>query len=216
MLALLIAYYVSARFAAALDRLARIKQQHSLLFVVTSAVLAGAIIPEIFVIFFFQRGRLTRQNYRNLLFTAPTWAIDGILVDLMYRANAAWFGTVVTFPVVLAKICVDQFGYNPFLAAPGEVLVYEWKNQGFTWASVRRALSWAHYREKIVPTLFATWAVWFPLTAIIYSLPLPLQFPLFALALSLWVLLLTYMTNKFSPHPESEPSTHLPLPETNK
>jgi hypothetical protein len=37
-----------------------------------------------------------------------------------------------------------------------------------------------------------------PLMAIIYSLPLALQFPLFGLALTFWVLLLTYMTNRFA------------------
>ena len=116
----------------------------------------------------------------------------------MYRANALWFGDVVTVSVVIAKILVDQLGYNPFLAAPCEVLVYEWKNDGFSWASVRRAFSWNHYRDKIVPTLLATWAVWAPLMAIIYSLPLALQFPLFSLALTFWVLLLTYMTNRFA------------------
>ena len=36
------------------------------------------------------------------------------------------------------------------------------------------------------------------MTAIIYSLPLALQFPLFSLALVFWVLLLTYMTNTFA------------------
>jgi hypothetical protein len=49
-----------------------------------------------------------------------------------------------------------------------------------------------------VPTLLATWAVWIPVVAIIYSLPLALQFPLFSLALTFWVLLLTYMTNSFA------------------
>jgi len=34
--------------------------------------------------------------------------------------------------------------------------------------------------------------------AIIYALPYPLQFPLFSLALTFWVLLLTYMTNRFA------------------
>jgi hypothetical protein len=100
--------------------------------------------------------------------------------------------------VVTAKILVDQLGYNPFFAAPAEVLVYEWKNEGFSWKSVRRALTWEHYRDKIVPTLLATWAVWGPLMAIIYSLPFALQFPLFSIALTFWVLLLTYMTNRFA------------------
>lgn len=198
MLAVLLAYYFSPACAASLDRLAHYKDEHCLAFVVIAAVLAGAIVPEIFLVLFFQGGRAGAQNLHNLAFTIPTWAADGILVDLMYRGNALWFGNVATVPVILAKICVDQFGYNPLIAAPCEVLVYEWKNEGISWRSARRAISWEHYREKIVPTLLATWAVWAPLMAIIYALPLPLQFPLFSIALSFWVLLLTYMTNRFA------------------
>ena len=198
MLALLVAYYVSPAASRALGAMAEYKARHGIIFVVVAAVLAGAILPELFLILFFQSARPTRRNLRNLLFTIPIWAIDGSLVDLLYRSEAAWFGTVVTGPVVLAKICVDQFGYNPFFAAPFGVLTYEWKNSGFSWESLGRAFSWAHYREKIVPTLLATWAVWIPLMAIIYSLPLALQFPLFSLALTFWVLLLTYMTNSFA------------------
>jgi hypothetical protein len=198
MLAVLISYYVSPACADFLNRLAHYKEQYGLPFVVIAAAIAGAIVPELFVIVFFQRGRLRKENLRNLQFTIPTWAIDGILVDLMYRLNAHWFGDVTTVSVVGAKILVDQLGYNPFFAAPLEVLVYEWKNDGFSLASVRRALTWDHYRDKIVPTLLATWAVWAPLMAIIYSLPYPLQFPLFSIALTFWVLLLTYMTNRFA------------------
>jgi hypothetical protein len=198
MLVILISYYLSPAFAGFLNRLAHYKEQHGLLFVVIAAALAGAIVPELFVIVFFQRCRPRRENLRNLAFTIPTWGVDGILVDLMYRMNALWFGDVVTVLVVIAKILVDQLGYNPFFAAPAEVLVYEWKNEGFSWRSVRRALTWDHYRDKIVPTLLATWAVWAPLMAIIYSLPFALQFPLFSIALTFWVLLLTYMTNRFA------------------
>jgi hypothetical protein len=198
MLLVLIGYYSSARFADFLNRVAQYKNDHGLAFVVVAAVFAGAIVPEVFVILFFQRGRFRRENLRNLSFTIPTWGIDGILVDLMYRLNAAWFGDVTTVWVVTAKILVDQLGYNPFFAAPAEVLVYEWKNEGFSWKSARRAFTWEHYRDKIVPTLLATWAVWGPLMAIIYSLPFALQFPLFSIALTFWVLLLTYMTNRFA------------------
>ena len=198
MLFVLIGYYVSPSFAGSLDALARYKQQHGIGFVVAAAIVAGAIVPELFVIAFFQRGRFRQENLRNLAFTIPTWGIDGILVDWMYRLNANWFGDVTTVWVVTAKILVDQLGYNPFFAAPAEVLVYEWKNEGFSWKSLRRAFTWNHYRDKIVPTLLATWAVWGPLMAIIYSLPFALQFPLFSIALTFWVLLLTYMTNRFA------------------
>lgn len=198
MLSLLAGYYFSPAVASLLNDLAAYKLRHGFTFVVIASVVAGALVPELFLIFFFQHARPNQRNLRNLLFTIPIWAIDGSLVDLLYRSEAAWLGNVVTLPVVLGKICIDQFGYNPFFAAPFGILTYEWKNSGFSLDSLGRAFTWSHYREKGVPTLLATWSVWIPLMAIIYSLPLTLQFPLFSLALTFWVLLLTYMTNTFA------------------
>jgi hypothetical protein len=218
MLALLIGYYTCPAVAHALEHLSELRRAYGIAFILISSIIAGAIVPELFVIFVFQHGRLRRDNFRNLAFTVPTWAMDGVLVDGMYRLNAFWFGDVVSVGVLISKLCVDMFGYNPFFAAPLEVLVYEWKNEGFSWASVRRALTWTHYKDKIVPTLLATWAVWMPLMAIIYALPLALQFPLFAVALTFWVLLLTYMTNRFAGKIEADTpialATAEPLDET--
>ena len=204
MLALLVAYYTSSAIERALWSLADFKSAHARPFVVLASIVAGAIIPEFFVVVFFQRGRPNRRNLRNLAFTIPVWAIDGTLVDLLYRSEARWFGDVASVPVVCAKIVVDQFGYNPFFAAPFGVLTYEWKNSGFSLQPLRDLFTWTHYRDKIVPTLLATWAMWIPLMAIIYSLPLALQFPMFSLGLSFWVLLLTYMTNRFAAKIEAD------------
>jgi hypothetical protein len=204
MLALLIAFYTSQTVSAALSQLAEFKRAHGLSFVIVASVAAGAFVPELFLIFFFQRSRPNRRNLRNLLFTIPVWGFDGLLVDLLYRSEAWLLGDVVSVPVVLAKICIDQFGYNVLFAAPFGVLTYEWKNNGVSLRPVRELFTWGHYRDKIFPTLLATWAVWVPLMAIIYSLPLALQFPLFGLALSFWVLLLTYMTNRFAGEIEAD------------
>jgi hypothetical protein len=204
MLALAVAYYASLATADALGDLAQFKNAYGLAFVVVASVVAGAIIPEVFLILFFQRGRPHLGNLRNLAFTIPVWGFDGSLVDLLYRAEAHWLGDVATLPVVLGKISIDQLGYNVFFAAPFGVLTYEWKNNGISLRPVRDLFTWQHYRDKILPTLVATWAVWIPLMAIIYSLPLALQFPLFGLALSFWVLLLTYMTNRFAGKVEAD------------
>ena len=204
MLALAIAFYTNAPSAEALRRLAEFKREQGLIFIIVASVLAGAVIPEIFLILFFQRGRLQKGNLRNLAFTIPVWGFDGSLVDLLYRFEAQWLGDVATLPVVFGKICIDQFGYNVLFAAPFGVLTYEWKNSGISMQPVRDLFTWRHYRDKIFPTLLATWAVWIPLMAIIYSLPLALQFPMFGLALSFWVLLLTYMTNRFAGKVEAD------------
>jgi hypothetical protein len=204
MLTLLVAFYTSHTAFAILSQLAELKRIGGIPFVIMASVMAGAILPELFLIVFFQRGRPSRRNLRNLLFTIPVWGVDGTLVDLLYRGQAACFGDVATLPVVAAKICVDQFGYNPLFAAPFGVLTYEWKNNGISLRPIRDLFTWKHYRDKIIPTLLATWAVWIPLMAIIYSLPLALQFPLFGLALTFWVLLLTYMTNRFAAKIEAD------------
>jgi hypothetical protein len=204
MLALAIAFYANSTIAAALRNLAEFKRAQGAIFVVCASVLAGAILPEIFLVLFFQRGRPQRANLRNLAFTIPVWGFDGSLVDLLYRVEAHWLGDVATLSVVLGKICIDQFGYNVLFAAPFGVLTYEWKNSGVSVRPLRDLFTWPHYRDKIFPTLLATWAVWIPLMAIIYSLPLALQFPLFGLALSFWVLLLTYMTNRFAGKVEAD------------
>src|SRR2546423_5345224 len=198
MLMLLLSFYISHTAFALFSQLAELKRTGGILFVIVASITAGALIPELFLILFFQRGRPTRRNLRNLLFTIPVWGFDGWLVDLLYRGEAALLGDVASVPVVLAKICIDQFGYNVIFAAPFGVLTYEWKNSGISLRPVRDLFTWHHYRDKILPTLLATWAVWIPLMAIIYSLPLALQFPLFGLALTFCVLLLTYMTNRFA------------------
>ena len=204
MLALVLAYYLSPPVADLLDRLADYKRAHGLAFVIVATIIAASFLPEIFLVLFFQGGRVRAQNFRNLLFTAPIWAVDGVTVDFLYRGLAALLGDTASVPVVAAKICIDQFGYNVFFAAPYGVLAYQWKNSGFSFPVLRACLTPAFYRDKIVPTLCTTWAVWIPLMAMIYSLPLALQFPLFSLALTFWVLLLTYMTNRFAGKTESQ------------
>ena len=215
MLMLLVSFYTSHTAFALLSQLAELKRTRGILFVVVASVAAGALIPELFLILFFQRGRPSRRNLRNLLFTVPVWGLDGTLVDFLYRSEAAWFGDVATLPVVAAKICVDQFGYNPLFAAPFGVLTYEWKNSGISLRPIRDLFTWKHYRDKITPTLLATWAVWIPLMVIIYSLPFALQFPLFGLALTFWVLLLTYMTNRFAGKIEADAPLALAMAKLN-
>lgn len=198
MLAILLAYYFHPSSAALLNWLADYKQRHSIGFVLISSVLVGAVLPELFVIIFFQRGQVKKKNAENFLFNAPFWALDGFLVNEMYTLLAAWLGDRATFLVVVGKMCIDQFGYNPFFAAPFGIWGYAWKNGGYSFAKLRLLLTWDYYREHGLPVLVATWAVWIPLMAIIYSLPFAIQFPLFALALAFWVLMMIYMTNRFA------------------
>src|ERR1700731_4822667 len=92
MLALAIAFYANSTVADALRNLAEFKRARGLMFVVCASVFAGTILPEIFLVLFFQNGRPQRSNLRNLAFTVPVWGFDGSLVDLLYRGEAFWVG----------------------------------------------------------------------------------------------------------------------------
>ena len=74
MLMLLVSFYTSQTAFTLLSQLAELKRTHDILFVLIASVAAGALIPELFLILFFQRGRASRRNLRNLLFTVPIWA----------------------------------------------------------------------------------------------------------------------------------------------
>ncbi|NQW99872.1 hypothetical protein HQ447_04375, partial [bacterium] len=120
----------------------------------------------------------------------------GLAVDFFYRCQAGWFGEQVTVAVVAKKVVVDQFLYNPLFACPVTTWLYDWKARGYRFQGTSGFFSVGYYRDFIVPTLFATWGVWIPIMVILYSLPVLLQIPLFGLALTLWVMLYTWMSEQ--------------------
>lgn len=210
MLGLLLAYWFYPPTTALLDRLAAVKLRWGYGYSAASAAVAGGLIPELLRVLVFQKARLARENAANLLFTLPFWSFMGTVVDAFYRMQALWFGAESAFPVILRKVLVDQFLYNPLFAAPVTALLYDWKNRGYSWKRPPDFRIVSYYRDTVVPTLFATWGVWIPVVSILYSLPPPLQIPLFGLALSLWVILYTWMSERRTVEPVAETSGNFP------
>ncbi len=175
------------------DLLAHAKERGGYLFSMAAAALAGGAAPEVLKIVFFQRFRPTKRNLAELAFAMPFWAEAGLTVDILYRAQNVWFGSGVNFSTLAAKVFIDQFVYNPFYAAPTMTWAYEWRNRGFRLHANRDMFTAAFYVSRVIPTLLATWGVWIPLVALIYSLPPLLQTPLFSLALTFWALMVAFI-----------------------
>ena len=196
MLAVLLADYFYPPTRNWLNGLAAIKARWSYGYSGVNAIVAGAVIPELLRVFVFQKGRVRRENFANLMFAAPFWCVMGMVVDYFYRCQAVWFGEAVTFSVVLKKVLVDQFLYNPLYSGPVTAWLYDWKNHGYRLEGIGRFFTGTYYVEVVLPGLFANWAMWIPVVAILYSMPTLLQIPLFGLALSLWVILYTWMSEQ--------------------
>ena len=195
MVSIVVAYYTQPAVHAWLSMLADLKREGGLVSSGIAAAVAGGIFPEILVVAVFQRGKVRRDNWTNMAFNMALWGSEGIVVDLFYQLQCHLFGTQVDFTTVIKKMFVDQLIYTPFFATPVSMAAYEWKNQHYSPKGMSRVLTFDYYKHKSFPALIANWGVWFPLVAIIYTLPLLLQFPLFTLGLTFWVLQITYITS---------------------
>lgn len=202
MLILLVGWFFHSPTKNWIERLAATKQEWGLLYSAGAGACAGALIPELIRVIVFQRFRVQPGNYKKLVFTIPFWSFMGVVVDLLYRGQAFVFGDQANAATVIPQVLVDQFIYNPLFAAPVTVWLYDWYQQGYQWR--REFFSARYYRQKIVPTLFATWGVWIPVVTVLYLLPEPVQIPLFALALSFWVVIYTWMSEERFITPESQ------------
>lgn len=196
MAGVVLAYYFFPPAHEFFALLARAKERGGFLFSFTASLIAGAILPQALTVLVFQRGKLRRENLHEFLFLAALWSCDGCIVDAFYRLQVAMFGAQIDVATVVKKVLVDMFLFNPIYAAPVGMFFYAWKNQGYSPRGMSRTLTWSFYKNNTLPALVATWAVWIPVTAAIYSLPPLLQIPLFALALTFWVLMFAYITAK--------------------
>ncbi|HYG82722.1 MAG TPA: hypothetical protein VD861_20165, partial [Pyrinomonadaceae bacterium] len=82
----------------------------------------------------------------------------------------------------------------PFVSIPLTVATLEWKHRGYRLAGLSRVFSLRFYKQKILPTVVSALGFWLPVVILIYCLPLLLQFPLFTLALTLWVMIITWIS----------------------
>ena len=196
-----LAYYCWEPARAWLARLAEFKGEGGYLFSLVSGALAGGLLPELLTVAVFQRWRVRRENLGSLAFGVCFWGVMGMMVDALYRAQALAFGGGVDLATVLKKAAFDQFVFTPFFTIPLTVVVFEWRQAGYRLSGMARVLSPGFYVRKVLPAAVSGLGFWLPVVLLIYCLPLPLQFPLFTLALTLWVMIFTWISHAHKESP---------------
>lgn len=193
-LALVLAYYLHAPAREALDAVAGLKQRTGYLYSLVSTALFGGLIPFVWLRLHPATRAATPPSHG--LFLLGFWAFKGVEVDLLYRAQGWLFGNGTDVATVTLKVLGDQFVYVPLYSVPIGVLVYHWKEAGFSWAAMRRLRLAGFLFANLPKALLATWIVWIPAVALIYSLPASLQIPLFNIVLCFYCLLFATLTRK--------------------
>jgi hypothetical protein len=123
------------------------------------------------------------------------WAVLGLTIDTLYRGQALLFGDQTDAITIIKKVFVDQCIFSVFWSAPFTTLAMYWKEHNFSFQTAKKEFSGKIFTQEIPAVLIALWGVWIPAVAIIYSLPLALQFPLFSIVLCFWSLLVTALNN---------------------
>jgi hypothetical protein len=184
-----LAYYKMDSAKGFFDGVISVKQTHGFLYSFLATGLFGGLIPFLYLL---SAGKIKKGAVVSYgAFFVFYWAFRGVEVDAFYRLQSILFGDGLDWPTITTKVLVDQFVYCIVWSAPLTATCYGWKDAGFSWSRFRQMMTRQAVFFEVGRLLLTTWILWIPATAIIYSLPLALQVPLFNLTLCFFVLLVS-------------------------
>ncbi|HYF36138.1 MAG TPA: hypothetical protein VD994_12665 [Prosthecobacter sp.] len=189
--ALVWSYYQWPQAAAMWEAVAEFRLRWSYGFSFFATILAAAVLPTGIQWLFGTlppRGRLKR-----LVSLTVFWGYRGMEIDLLYRCQALLFGQGNDARTLAAKVAVDQFVYSALWAVPTYAVALRFIALGNSWRRTRESLG-RKFWTRTYPTILVTnWLIWIPTVALVYSLPGPLQFPLFSVVMCFFVLIVTLL-----------------------
>jgi hypothetical protein len=195
--ALGLAYRFSDAVRAVCVVLARWKTAGGLPFAALTSAIAGGVLPELAKWLVARQASPSdarAQRLRDMLFNASFFAVNGVLVDGLYRTAARLFGNDARLATVVRKIAFDQFVFTPIVMVLATALFLH-RQRGWSWARTRPALGRGFLAARVMPLLVPCWCFWIPIVAVVYALPGPLQFLMFAFALAAWSLIMVFIAS---------------------
>ncbi|MCM2680779.1 hypothetical protein [Echinimonas agarilytica] len=187
---LVLSYYFVPSTQPAFNFFADLKSTYGIRYAIISTAIFGGLLPFIYLLW---TGQIKRQPVGQLIFYVVLWAWQGACVDVLYTYQGIWFGHATDIATLATKVAVDQFIFSAFYAAPFLTLMMLWKEQGFNAVKWKASLNRSLFMLKLPANIASNWLVWIPAVTAIYSMPAPLQVPLFNLVLCFYVLLLAVL-----------------------
>lgn len=191
-LILVISYYQVPALKETWQSIGQFKTHWAFAFSCVSTMFAAAVFP-----FLIQQamGTLPHEGKWHRLFLAMLfWGYRGMEIDLFYHIQNHLFGDHQDATTLLKKVLFDQFVATPFWFVPTYVIALRWIDLGGSWSRTMASLNREFWTRTLPTVLVTNWLVWIPALALVYSLPAPLQFPLFTIVMCFFVLVATMMT----------------------
>jgi len=194
-LALGLAYWLSPAVREACAAIAAWRTAGGWPLTMVTGAAAGGLLPEV-ARALADRGRARRfARVPEVLFNTAFFAVNGLVIDGLYRNEARLFGDDARPATVIAKTAFDQFVFTPLWSVV-IVVLFLFRRRGFSWTATRPALRAGFYRRRVLPLLIPNFCFWIPIVSIVYALPGPLQFLMFAFALAAWSLIMTFVASE--------------------
>ena len=196
MISIALLYYLVPASHAAFDTLVKLQERTGVLFASVGMGLSVGILVEFIRVGISREKRWTRENTGNAVFNFIIWSIMGTTQHYRYAWQVEVFGAGNSFPELVTKVSFDQFVWTVLFANPYQSILYLWKNNGFSWKAVFRQASpfRTFWGTRMLPMLISNWAFWIPMAFLVYFFPPELQIPMAILAVTIWVTLLSYLT----------------------
>ncbi|HXJ20031.1 MAG TPA: hypothetical protein VMT03_07335 [Polyangia bacterium] len=191
---LAVAFRTSPGFRAACAVAAGWKMSGGLPFASLTGALAGGVLPELAKLVALGPSALAGRA-AEIAFNVAFFAFNGLVIDGLYRGEAHLFGDGANLRTVAEKVAFDQFVFSPTWLAI-IVVLFLWRQRGFSFAAVGQALGRGFYQQRVVPLLLPNWLFWIPMVSIIYALPVTLQFLMFIPALAAWSLIMVFIADR--------------------
>lgn len=196
MVAIAALYYMAPATHGVFAALVTLQDRMGVFFPSVGMGLSVGILVECVRVMMSQERKWTRGNSVNAGFNFIIWSIMGTTQHYRYAWQVEVFGAGNTFTELVTKVSFDQFVWTVFFANPYQAILYLWKSNGFSWKAVARLATpfRTFWGTQMLPMLVSNWAFWIPMAFLVYYFPPELQIPMAILAVTIWVILLSYLT----------------------
>lgn len=118
----------------------------------------------------------------------------GMSVDVLYSYLGRLYGMDHNILTVIKKTATDMGVFCPLAAVSSTVLVFTWKDNGFSFPATKASLRNGGFLDRYIKVLLPNWIVWIPVVSAIYALPVNLQFLTAQLAEAAWSIVVVHIS----------------------
>jgi hypothetical protein len=197
MIGIAMLYYLVPSSHGVFTALAAFQKKMGVYFSSIGMGLSVGILAECVKVLISPEKRWRKANTINAMFNFVVFGIMGITQYYRYAWQVEVFGAGNSFKELASKVLFDQFVWTVFVANPYQSILFLWKNTGFSWKKVRKLMfpMRTFWGMQILPVLISNWAFWIPMAFLVYFFPAQLQVPMAILAVTIWVILLSFLTS---------------------